>query len=190
MKKFGYLRHLGLAALFAVALNTCTPSTQGGEMIPLKSRASGKLTSKEYFLDPSTVPLGTKFLSGTSSSISHTTLLGKSTVDTEFLVHLELIEGQLYVVSEGAWLTTTANGDTLYGTFRTQEAMIVVDGALVGSGLSTGSSVILGGTGRFEGATGHDTSVGTLTDQSDGFETLSYVSEGFISSVGSLKRNK
>jgi hypothetical protein len=67
------------------------------------------------------------------------------------------------------FVTTTANGDQIFGT------------STLTSG-TTGVDVITGGTGRFEGATGHTTttSVVTPTHDPDVVMTTSYI-EGWIS---------
>lgn len=185
MKTLTSFRGLALGVLLALNL---TSAPQAGDMIPAKYTASGKITSLVPLADPATVPLGTDFLYGTASIAGHGTMLGRYTLESEFLIHLEFDGTQFYSVSEGPWVATAANGDLLQGTFRHLEPMIVVDGQLVGSGVFTGTSEITGGTGRFEGATGSETTDGILIRQPDGLTLIKYTHDGFISSIGSLRR--
>lgn len=187
MKALGYLRTLALGALVAF---TVISTGRAGEFVPVKAAAAGEITSLTYVADPALAPPGTTLAHGTTEAVGHGSHLGKYTLSGDFEVHLEIIDGQFYVVSEGNWEATSASGDILRGTFRHEELMGFVNGQLAGLGDFTGTAEFTGGTGRFEGATGFETTVGRLFPQPNGLEGFVYEHEGLISSVGSRKRNQ
>lgn len=166
------LRHLALVATLAAT----AISAHAGDLVPIKGGTAGQVISKTYIADPNTSPLGTPFLVAVSEGVGHATHLGKHTTAYEEVFRLEIIDGKLLVVSDGTFVTTTANGDQLFGTYTNFRG----NGELA----FTGVSEFTGGTGRFEGASGAKTMEGELEPDLMHF---SYTHDGVMTSVGSLR---
>ena len=119
-----------------VLLLGAAAALEAGEAVPFKATWSGATVSAEPTDDPDVVFV-------TTAGTGRGTHLGKFTMVSPHLSHLLTFE------VEGMHIFTAANGDELIGEFSGQFTP-TPDGFLVASLPST----IVGGTGRFEGATG------------------------------------
>jgi hypothetical protein len=147
-----------LAAVLA-ALTLSGTATAGGKEVPFKGRSSGVVmpTTCQGPNQECTIVDG----EGEATHLGHFTVIAHVVADQDGVT--------------GSWMLTAANGDVLFVTF-------------VGFGIDPthggGNMTIVGGTGRFQGATGHYTQLITFSDIPDP-ETLpvSYtdVLEGTIS---------
>lgn len=134
-----------------------------GEQVPFKGRHSGQITSTGFsFPYASSTAVG----EGYATEAGHFTLEGEVVVD--------VITG----VGNGMWTLTAANGDRLF---------MVHVGETLDPYHAVGHFTIVGGTGRFEGATGSYTdhitfgvALGTAPEM-----TYTDLFSGTISTVGS-----
>lgn len=78
--------------------------------------------------------------------------LGKYSLVARQLIHLDTL-----AVRDGSFALTAANGDTIHGTYAGQAAPGKVSGVIS----FKASGPVTGGTGRFAGATGHLTFIGS-----------------------------
>jgi hypothetical protein len=101
------------------------------------------------------------FLLVDSNAAGHATHLGRYTATFDFQVDLRT------GTASGSFTMTAANGDTLFGTFTGH----ATPGGSLAAIVET--DTILGGTGRFAGATGSFT-VERLLDQSTGISSGSF----------------
>ena len=153
-----------LAAVLA-ALILSGPAT-AGEQVPFKSQSSG--VSMAVGFDP-VKGIAYQHAEGTGTA----TQLGHFTVTGEIAVYVNTPTG----IALGNWTFTAANGDQLF-------AVMVGDGkdALHGQGTFT----FVGGTGRFQGATGSCQQIITFAVNPATVPVVAYtdVLEGTISSPG------
>ena len=108
-----------------------------GEAVPFRGNWEGKTVSATLV---SFVPLVVAVVSDGTGNLTH---LGRYEMTSP---HLSYIETGMV---EGTQIFTAANGDVINATISGQ-LLPTADGALAG----TLKGVIIGGTGRFEGATG------------------------------------
>ena len=147
-----------LAAVLA-ALTLSGTATAGGKEVPFKGRSSGVIVPATC-LDPNdscTVLYGE----------------GEATPLGPFTVTARVVDDQDAETVTGPWMLTTADGDVLFVTF------VGFPGEEENQG--RGEMTIVGGTGRFQGATGEYTQVITFS-ATPGTETVDYtdVLEGTI----------
>jgi hypothetical protein len=169
------IRNYMIRAIATVAFAfSCITLAQAKDTLPTKARGSGEVISLTYIADPQS---GNDFAivewegSGIGSHAGRYTIRG-----TEYL-HLELSEdGQVLLVAVGEYVTTVASGDTIFGTYRNEQ----VFGAPFPRAM-TGDAVTLGGTGRFAGASGWESTVGFIYEDN----TFSWEHEGWAA-----KKNK
>lgn len=129
MKRLG-----GLSALAAVlaALILSGPATAAGTQLPFKGKSSGSVTATGF--DPAT---GTAFT--TVAGAGNATHLGHFTVTGQVAVNVAT------GIPVGTWTLTAANGDRLF---------LTMSGHGIDATHGFGAFTIVGGTGRFEDATG------------------------------------
>ena len=108
-----------------------TPSTMAKET-PFKGQSGGVVTTTGF--DPIT---GTVYTHAEGKG--QATLLGAFTVAGDTTIHLAT------GIVEGTWTLTSANGDMLF---------LTMEGGGIDPTHGSGVFTIVGGTGRFEGATG------------------------------------
>ena len=130
MKQRLYWYSVVVAVLAALTLSA--PSMAAGKQVPFKGRSSGVVTT--VGIDPVAGLVHTHAAGqGQATHLGHFTQTGDTTVD--------LVTGN----ARGTWTLTAANGDmlflemTAYGIDPTH---------------GVGTFTVVGGTGRFEGATG------------------------------------
>jgi hypothetical protein len=158
MKRFG-----GFSALAAVlaALVLSGPATAAGTQLPFKGESSGFVTTTGF--DPVAGILDT-----TVAGEGHATHLGHFTVTGQ--VAVDVATG----IPVGTWTLTAANGDMLFL-------------AMTGHGIDPthgfGAFTIVGGTGRFEGASGSYEQIITFAATPGTADVIAYtdVLEGTIS---------
>jgi hypothetical protein len=95
----------------------------------------------------------------------------------------------------GGFTKATASGDLLFGTYTGTTTLTQAPGAGQPIGVFDilGQLTFTGGTGRFAGASGHETMRGTQTTDfsQDGFPSTTTLSlDGTMSSIGSLQRTE
>jgi hypothetical protein len=154
-------RLYGFSVLVAVlaALTLSGTATAGGKEVPFKGRSSGVIVPATC-LDPNdscTVLYGE----------GEATPLGPFTVTARVVQDAETVTGP--------WMLTTADGDVLFVTFEGFAGEEENQGR--------GEMTIVGGTGRFQGATGHYTQLITFSDPEGTQPSVTYtdVLEGTIS---------
>jgi hypothetical protein len=151
--------------LVALTLLAFAPqSTRAGSQVPFNARFSGEFTTE--FVPPS-------FLRVVVTASGNATHLGAtSAVTTDELINLEDGSGT------ATFTLTGANGDTvvLWTTFQTT---VIADGFT-----GAGDYTVMGGTGRFYGATGSGLGAasGVFTGPTTGAGSLTFT--GTISSPG------
>jgi hypothetical protein len=158
MKRFG-----GFSALAAVlgALVLSGPATAAGTELPFKGESNGVVTTTGF--DPVAGILYT-----TVAGEGHATHLGRFTVTGQ--VAVDVATG----IPVGTWTLTAANGDMLFL-------------AMTGHGIDPthgfGAFTIVGGTGRFEGASGSYEQIITFDATPGTADVIGYtdVLEGTIS---------
>jgi hypothetical protein len=149
-------------SLIAIALLfSMVGPVAAGEEVPFKGRLDGTVT-----VTPVNPPIVSVLTEGTGNA----TQLGLFTLEIPHVVN------QAIRASEGTYVFTAANGDTLTAHF-TGQATLLAPGVLSTSETAT----ITGGTGRFAGATGSFVAERTFF-VATGTTTGSF--EGTISSVG------
>jgi hypothetical protein len=163
MKHTMYRISLLVSTLAAVAMSA---PARAGELVPFKDISRGVVE---------TVGFSYPYLTTRVIGVGEATHLGHFTVDAVVVVDVSTACG----AAVGDWLLTAANGDTLQSH-------------MTGCGIDAfhggGDFVVTGGTGRFQGASGHYTSVITFTyPVASGVSINPYVdvAEGTISSPGS-----
>jgi hypothetical protein len=163
-------RLYGFSVLAAVlAALTLGGLATAGQQVPFKGRSSGVVETTTC-PDP---PLNdTDFVCTIVDGEGEATHLGHFTVTAHVVVDL------VADTVTGSWMLTAADGDVLFVTF-------------VGFGIDPthggGNMTIMGGTGRFQGATGHYSQLITFSGTPGTLHGVSYtdVLEGTISSPGS-----
>jgi hypothetical protein len=127
-------------AAFLAALALSAPAMAAGQQVPFKGHSSGTVTVTDV-----SYPLVTTHVVGEGEA----THLGHFTLTAEAVVDVSLPGGP----AAGSWTLTAANGDQLFVTF-------------VATGIDPthghGDFTIVGGTGRFQGATGSYTQLITF----------------------------
>jgi hypothetical protein len=131
MKSFSSPAGLALALLAVLSL-ACP--VLAGEQVPFKGSLDGDVTI---------TPLDPPFVSVDIDAGGNATHLGQFTLDIPHVVN------RANGTAEGTYEFTAANGDTLIAEF-TGQAMRVAPGVLY----IVENATIIGGTGRFAGATG------------------------------------
>ena len=183
------VKRLAFSVLAAIVL-TQTSEIRGTDEIPFKSKVAGQQTSRTFLMAPNYIlypqlgfPLNEKFLRVTTSATGNGTLLGNYTIESVYEVEFAIVDGRLTFVSDGTFLSTAANGDTGFGTFKFFR--------VVGEETFTGPWTLTGGTGRLEGVTGGGITTGvTIANPETGLDSFYYEDEGVQTSVGSRKRKK
>jgi hypothetical protein len=137
-------------------------SVAAAEEVPFKGSLEGVVTI---------TPLDPPFASVLIEGMGYGTQLGGFTLRIPHIVNLATRTGG------GSYEFTAANGDTLIADFDGQASLTATPGVL--SIVET--ATIIGGTGRFEGATGSFTAE-RLFDTATGLTTGSF--EGTITSPG------
>jgi hypothetical protein len=149
-----------LVALLA-ALTLSGPAMAAGKQVPFKGRSSGVVTVTDF-----SYPFVTTSVVGEGEA----TYLGRFTLTAEVVVNVSLPGGP----AAGSWTLTAANGDQLFATF-------------VAYGIDPthghGDFTIVGGTGRFQGATGSYTQLITFATPPGSSPSIAYTDalEGAIS---------
>ena len=148
-------------AAFLAALSLSGPALAAGQQVPFKGRSSGAVTVTD-----SSYPFVTLRVvgEGEATHLGHFTLTAQAVIDVS-------LPG---APAAGSWTLTAANGDQLFVTF-------------VAYGIDPthghGDFTIVGGTGRFQGATGEYTQLITFSDPEGTQPSVTYtdVLEGTIS---------
>lgn len=133
--------HLSLVAVLAVAFTLAGPAA-ATDQLPFSGRLAGTVTVSP--IDP---PIASVLIEATGTA----TLLGRYTLEVPHVVN------QATRIGTGAYVFTAANGDTLSADF-TGQATLVAPGILT----TLETATIIGGTGRFAGATGSFTAQRTF----------------------------
>jgi len=148
-------------AAFLAALALSGPAMAAGQQVPFKGRSSGTVTVTDV-----SYPFVTTHVVGEGEA----THLGHFTLTAEAVVDVSLPGAP----AAGSWTLTAANGDQLSVTF-------------VAHGIDPthghGDFTIVGGTGRFEGATGSYTQLITFATPPGSSPSTAYTDrlEGTIS---------
>jgi len=121
-----------LAAVLA-ALALSGPASAAGQQVPFKGRSSGVVTTVGF--DPVAGILSTRL-----AGEGQTTHLGRFTVNG--YAAIEVATGLV----QGTFTLTAANGDMLF---------LLMSGGGIDAIHGFGTFTVVGGTGRFQGATGH-----------------------------------
>jgi hypothetical protein len=150
------------ASLVALVL---TGPARAGQMVPFKGTSSGVVTATGF--DPVT---GTAYTHVAGEGVA--THLGRFTVEAD--VAVDVATG----IPTGAWTLTAANGDMLF---------MDMGGHGIDATHGFGAFTVVGGTGRFQGATGYYEQIITFAVPLGSSATIPYtdVIEGTISSPGS-----
>jgi hypothetical protein len=143
-------------------------SASAGKYVPFKGSLKG---SYDVTINPGPPPIGTFDGIGTGKA----TQLGKFTYEFPHAVNF----GGIPPIGDGLYLFTAANGDTLEAEFTGFSTPVEPGVVFV-----VEEATIIGGTGRFAGASGEFT-VMRLVDQIN--RTTEGTFDGSISSVGSTK---
>lgn len=161
------LRKVRRLLLVAVFLLCPTLAATAGGQVAYKGVATGSVTSTTPLSDSHV--LFTVIFSGRASHLGR------------FAGEGEVIQNVADGSYSGSFVWTTASGDSIYGTFDGQLIPTETPGLFDNVEYST----IVGGTGRFAGATGSVTEGGYVD-----LNTLTFFHpfEGTISTVGSAKR--
>src|SRR5687768_7640672 len=127
-------RWYGVGALLAVlaVLTLSAPALAAVEQLPFKGRSSGVVTTTGF--DPVAM-IASTHVEGQGQA----THLGQFTVTGD--VDVNVVTG----IAEGTWTLTAANGDRLF---------LTMTGRGIDETHGIGTFTVVGGTGRFEGATG------------------------------------
>jgi hypothetical protein len=130
-------------------------------------------------VDPLGNPVPFAFPTGAMTAMGNVTHLGKTTSVITLDACTVYPDGSLQ--GPGTFTHTGANGDAIYGTYV---GVIYPDGTLsFDPDVADPPIVIMGGTGRFDGATGWAVGGGMVDIGTGG----TFWIEGMISSVGSIK---
>ena len=132
MKRYSSTASLALAVVAILGLTGPVPA---GEQVPFKGRFEGDVT---------VTPLAPPFLSVLVDATGNATQLGRFTLDIPHVVN----RADLSAI--GTYEFTAANGDTVIAEFTGIATPTDVPGVLYIEETAT----IIGGTGRFAGATG------------------------------------
>ena len=127
-------RWYGVGTLLAVlaVLTLSAPALATVEQLPFKGRSSGVVTTTGF--DPVAM-IASTHVEGQGQA----THLGQFTVTGD--VDVNVVTG----IAEGTWTLTAANGDRLF---------LTMTGRGIDETHGIGTFTVVGGTGRFEGATG------------------------------------
>ena len=190
MKKALRPRLLGVAAvvLFAAAFVLATPASathgQPGKQMPFKGVIVGTFTSLDYapgfpferstFNGRCSVPSDVIFSFVATGEGTHVGLFTGGGTDCG---RIDLTTGVIEYDGTGSW--TAANGDSWNSTYV---------GTAFPDGTNTEEFTIVGGTGRFTGASGHGIDDGT-SDMTATPPTLAGTWEGWISYDASKARS-
>lgn len=168
-------RFIGMVLASSVLVSTI-PSIVAGPQVPHRAKASGALVSSVE------LPPGDGFIlriHNIALGEGVATHEGRFTEVNEYILGVLLTESGPVTVIEGTVTVTAANGDKLVWSFST-----VTEGIPVAPLDLTGSTTLVSGTGRFEGASGSlDLAVTLFADGS-----YEYEANGWITSVGSNRR--
>jgi hypothetical protein len=181
------LKNLILGGLLTLAFAQL-PTAKADHEVPIQTRTAGHYTLRQYLMapipGPLPFPLNTTFVHMEAVGVGVSSHMGKYTIEIEQGVQIQIVNGLPTYVAEGTYVATAANGDQIFGTFTNYR--------VIGQNLFTGVAAATGGTGRFEGVTGEETTVGEVfPDLSPaGLDSFYYEHGGFITSVGSNRRNK
>jgi hypothetical protein len=128
-------RWYGVGALLAVlaALTLSAPALAAAKQVPFKARSSGVATTTGF--DPVAMIASTRV-----EGQGQATYLGQFTATA--VAEVDVVTGNAH----GSWTLTAANGDQLFLTFTAVPSSDSTHGI--------GTFTIVGGTGRFAGATG------------------------------------
>src|SRR3954467_6532847 len=151
-----------VAVLTALSLSG---SVKAGEQVPFKGQSSGVVTAVGF--DPVAGIAYTHVAGeGQATHLGHFTVAGD--------VAVTVATGK----PQGTWTLTAANGDMLF---------LSMGGSGIDPTHGFGAFTVVGGTGRFEGATGYYEQIITFAVPLGTSDIISYtdVLEGSISSVGS-----
>jgi hypothetical protein len=151
-----------------LAVLALTGPASAKDQVPFKGQSSGVVVTTG-FEDPC-VSIS---LDGHPCQIFAVDGEGEATHLGYFTVTAKVFIDVIANIPTGSWMLTAANGDVLFVTF-------------VGSP-GRGDMTVVGGTGRFQGATGHYTQSITFSAPPRTMPSVSYtdVLEGTISSPGS-----
>src|SRR5215212_1375245 len=131
------MKRLVLISVAAAALVAAAAPARAGDRIAFRATDSGS-----FVFAPTSDPA---IVATTDVGVGHATHLGRFTLQASENVNLATLG-----VTGGTYTLTAANGDTVYGTYAGSAAP-TADPAVI-TYVVTGP--ILGGTGRFAGATG------------------------------------
>jgi hypothetical protein len=172
MKKSFVAITIALLVLSVLASTTFAAPAAAEKQVPFKGQSNGVVVTTGFedpcvSIDLNGHPCVVTFLEGEGEA----TQLGHFTVTDNVVV--DVVTG----IATGPWTLTAANGDMLFVSF-------------VGYGIDPthggGDMTVVGGTGRFEGATGHYTQRITFSNTPGTLPSVSYtdVLEGVISTPG------
>lgn len=121
---------------------------------PFKGGAVGRVIEAEMFAAPEVG--GGAFLRERAEAEGVFTHMGNSQVFLEWVVSLEMVEGELVYVLEGVFQTVAANGDSMTGTFWSRQkasgsSYEIVVTVTEGSGRFAGAQGTISGKGSREG---------------------------------------
>jgi hypothetical protein len=157
-------RLYGFSVLVAVlaALRMSAPATAAGKQVPFKGRSSGVVSAVGF--DPVAGIAYTRVEGeGQATHVGHFTVTGDVAVD--------VATG----IPQGTWTLTAANGDMLF---------LAMGGHGIDQTHGFGAFTVVGGTGRFEGATGYYEQIITFAVPLGTSDSIPYTDalEGTISS--------
>jgi hypothetical protein len=150
------------ASLVALALSG---PARAGQMVPFKGTSSGVVTATGF--DPNT-----------GIAYTHVAGEGQATHLGRFTVSADVAVVVATGIPQGTWTLTAANGDMLF---------LAMGGHGIDATHGFGAFTVVGGTGRFQGATGSYEQIITFAVPLGSSSTIPYtdVIEGTISSPGS-----
>lgn len=142
------------------------------EFVPFKGVVTGDAVST-----PTSAPPVVLVNFSGAGNASH---LGQFTANAQYFLNPLLFPTRL-TVTEGVFTFTSANGDTIYGTFNGQ-GQFTADPNII---TLDATAVITGGTGRFTGASGTFHAVSVVDLSADRIQT---VFDGVVSAPGFSKK--
>lgn len=133
-----------LQLLFTLLASLALAQPLAARELPYKGRAAGAVVASRIFAQP--LVGGGGFLSERGEAVGNFAHVGRARVWLEWVVRLDLHEGELVYLLEGTFGMTAANGDTMAGIFWARQ--LASDSAYVIE------VTVQGGTGRFVRAAG------------------------------------